>query len=94
MTSGPERPDAARVIKDRQTPWIEICVASASLAFWANNAGIMLASLHSRHVTTAEVAEFVEIAKIVVSCGYKREAASSPTLQQQSESQDRATVAG
>jgi hypothetical protein len=53
------------VIKDRRTPWIEIEEASASLAFRANNAGIMSALLDSHHIRAADVAEIVEVAKIV-----------------------------
>jgi hypothetical protein len=52
------------VIKDRRTPWIEIGKASASLAFRANNAGIMSALLDSHHIKAADVVEFAEIAKI------------------------------
>jgi hypothetical protein len=54
------------VIRDRRTPWIEIRKASASLAFRANNAGIMEASLNSRDIRAADVAEIVEAAKILV----------------------------
>jgi hypothetical protein len=54
------------VIKDRRTPWIENWQASASLAFRANNAGIMEASLTSRYIRAADVAEIVEAAKILV----------------------------
>jgi len=39
--------------------------ASASLAFRANNADIMRASVRSRHIKAADVAEIGEVAKIV-----------------------------
>jgi hypothetical protein len=39
--------------------------ASASLAFRANNAGIMRLSLNSRYSKAADVAETGEVAKIV-----------------------------
>jgi hypothetical protein len=39
--------------------------ASASLAFRANNAGIMKGSVRSHHIRAADVAEIVEVAKIV-----------------------------
>ena len=39
--------------------------ASASLAFRANNAGIMRVSVRTHHIRTAEVAEIGEVAKIV-----------------------------
>jgi hypothetical protein len=52
------------VIKDRRTPWIEN-LGIALFAFRANNAGMMLVSLDNPYVRAADVAEIVEVEKIV-----------------------------
>jgi hypothetical protein len=63
MAPGPERPDAARVIKDRRTPWIKD-LGHPRRSLPGEQCGHNEDANGDRYATAADVAENVETTKI------------------------------